>query len=45
MDIPRSVEIQDIDAKIYSDFVSVRVKGMLTQIKLWEEVFENPKKL
>ncbi len=34
-----------MEVKTYSDFVSVRIKDLLTQIKLWEEVYENPKRI
>ena len=31
-----------IDREISPFFISLRVKGKLTQIKLWEEVFTEP---
>lgn len=45
MDIPRYLETHQLDANIYPEMVSVRVKGKLTQIKLWEEVIVDQSKI
>ena len=43
--LPRFMDTSLIDVDIFPNFVSIRVKDKLTQIKLWEEVFTTPDKL
>lgn len=43
--LPKFMDTSLIDVEVFPRFVSIRVKGKLTQIKLWEEVFVNPEKV
>lgn len=43
--LPKFMDTSLVDAQVFPNFVSVRVKGKLTQLKLWEEVFTTPDKV
>lgn len=40
--LPKYLDTTLIDVKVFPEFVSVRVKDKLTQVKLWEEVHAEP---
>ena len=43
--LPKYLNTDLIKTEIFPNFISIRIKDKLTQIKLWEEVFIKPKKL
>lgn len=45
LNLPKYMDTSLVDAQIFPNFISVRVRDKLTQIRLWEEVFTTPVKL
>jgi len=45
IDVPKFLFTDQLDANIYPEFVSIRVKDKLTQIKLWEEIIPEESKI
>lgn len=45
LDVPQAIETKEIETEIFKEHISVRVKGKLLQIQLWEEIYENPIRL
>lgn len=43
--LPKYMDTSLIKTEIYPNFISVRIREKLTQVKLWEEVFVEPIKL